>query len=57
MMLRIVGPAFCCGVILDKGVAERTAPIVGYMQGWSLHRISSYVKKRGWTMTCLSERD
>lgn len=46
MLVRIVTPYFVAGVV----VGERAAPIIRYMESWSLQRIQNYVVSKGWEM-------
>jgi hypothetical protein len=46
MMLRIVAPHFVAGIV-RQGPA---APIISYMKGWTLARIQTYCKAKGWIM-------
>jgi hypothetical protein len=52
MLIRIKAPHFVAGVVLNAdGRVERAAPIVRYMMGWSLDRISGYCLRKGWRLT------
>jgi hypothetical protein len=44
MLLRILSPYFVSGVI----VGVRAAPIIHYMQSWSIEQILLYCKRKGW---------
>ena len=54
MLVRIVGPDFVVGVIIERGRVVRAAPIVAYMIGWTGPRVSMYVAKRGWSRAIVS---
>lgn len=52
MLIRIVAPHFVAGVELDKnGHVIFAAPILRYMMGWHLDRISGYCLRKGWQVT------
>lgn len=44
-MIRIVAPHFVAGLVIDP---RRCAPIVKYMQSWTVERILGYCKSKGW---------
>lgn len=49
MLLRIVAPHFVAGVVLSSTFrAQRVAPILSYMLGWSEDDIRNYCKKKDW---------
>jgi hypothetical protein len=41
-------PRFCAGAVVRNSRVVRSAPIVGYMQGWTEDRVRSYAARRGW---------
>lgn len=47
-MVRIDAPHFCAGLDGDGIGAWRCAPILRYMEHWSLGRIKRYCRKKGW---------
>lgn len=49
MLVRISTPYFVAGGV----IGGRFAPILGYMQGWSIHRIIRYCDSRGWELEVL----
>ena len=44
-MLRITAPHFVAGIVRGGPVA----PIIAYMNGWTLAQIAAYCLKKGWT--------
>lgn len=52
-LARISAPYFCAGLVLENDVVVRAAPILGYMRGWSLERVSHYAKSKRWTLQVL----
>lgn len=52
-MLVIASHYFYCGVVLEGKNVVRTAPIVGYMLGWSLEQVEAYCLKKRWSCTLL----
>jgi hypothetical protein len=48
-MIRIVAPHFVAGVEVVDGVVTTGAPILRYMRGWTVARVESYAKSKGWT--------
>jgi hypothetical protein len=46
-LIRVVAPHFVAGFETD-GVVRRTAPIIGYMVGWTDDRARPYIAKKGW---------
>jgi len=47
-LVQITAPHFCAGVVIRRQRVCYTAPILHYMQGWSLNRIKNYCGGRGW---------
>lgn len=47
-MLHVDAPHFCAGAIVKSGVVVQAAPIMMYMEGWSVWRAMSYCRKKGW---------
>ena len=39
---------FCCGIVYNYPKRNKCAPIVKYMQYWTVNKIKMYCKKRGW---------
>ena len=55
-----IGPTarnFTAAVILQDDVVVKTAPILQYMNGWTLSRVEEYCRKRHWTWTKVEEKD
>lgn len=63
MMISIDAPptarqgGFCAGVELKGSIVVKTAPILKYMLGWSVERVYSYARNRGWEATAIGEKD
>lgn len=53
MLIRIVAPYFCCGIIVNHPKFNVCAPIIKYMSGWSKDRVISYCKSKGWNAEIL----
>lgn len=49
MLLRITAPHFVAGIVKQGAVA----PIIRYMEGWTLAKIKAYCRSRGWTLEVL----
>jgi len=51
-LVRIEAKHFCAGFVYDPRPGERrqVAPILWYMRDWSLDRIETYCRKKGWKM-------
>lgn len=52
-MVRIEAPHFCAGVELRDNKVVKVAPILKYMRGWEVSRVTSYCdrvtsKKKKW---------
>lgn len=47
-LVRIEAPHFVAGLVVTDDVVVRTAPILKYMLGWSLGRVISYCRQKGW---------
>ena len=52
-MIRIESHYFVVGVIITDEIVVRAPPIVKYMKGWSVQRVTNYCEKKGWKMTKL----
>lgn len=50
-MIRIVAPHFVAGVVIEDRRVVKAAPIVKYMIGWSVTRVLTYCRRRGWDAT------
>jgi hypothetical protein len=48
--MRIVGPNFVAGILIENGRAIRAAPILGYVRGWPTERIVALAQRRGWVV-------
>jgi len=48
--IRIVGPNFVAGLVIEADRVIRVAPILGYMRGWTTERVSALAQRRGWTI-------
>ena len=44
----IDAPHFCCGVVLRGDRVIRAAPIVRYLLGWNVRRLTRYGEEQGW---------
>jgi hypothetical protein len=45
LVIRITSPYFCAGI-----VEGRAAPIIKYMQSWTLEKIQEYCNKKKWRL-------
>lgn len=52
MLLQITASHFTAGLFTmgDEEKISLGAPIVAYMQGWSIDRVKMYCQKRGWKL-------
>jgi hypothetical protein len=50
MMLRIEAPHFVAGLTATGRRIDRAAPIIGYMVGWSVRKVISYCRRKGWQL-------
>ena len=50
MLLRIEAHHFVAGLEADNRIVTRTAPIVGYMRGWSVRRVIIYCRRKRWRL-------
>jgi hypothetical protein len=46
-LVQITAPHFCAGIVVE-GVVRDAAPIVKYMRGWTLDKVTSYCAQRHW---------
>jgi len=49
-LIRIEGPKFVAGVVLEDGHVVRAAPIVSYMAQWGERHVRRYCESKGWTV-------
>ena len=56
-LISIDAPHFSAGVVLEKDVVVRAAPIIGYMKGWTSVEVSRYAAKKGWTIRETGEEE
>lgn len=65
-LLRIEAPHFVAGIEIDGAIGcydydykpvtiHRCAPILKYMEGWTVSRIKYYCKKKGWSYQLLQQ--
>ena len=59
--MRVVGPNFTVGLVVQDGRVTRAGPILKYVVGWSTERVVALANRRGWkieqreaTSTCAS---
>ena len=66
MLLRISAPHFVAGIECysafgchdyddNPTLIHRTAPILKYMKGWTVHRIQHYCHRKGWIFESFKE--
>lgn len=48
MLVSVDAPHFNAGIVIERGVVVRAAPILGYLVGWDCERASAYLKGKGW---------
>jgi|SoimicmetaTmtLMB_FD_contig_31_3692696_length_434_multi_2_in_0_out_0_1 hypothetical protein len=53
--IQITSTSFCAGVVLDRGLVVRAAPILKYMIGWDRSRVLSYARGRGWRVQLMDD--
>ena len=49
-LIRITSSYFCAGIEVEDQHVVNTAPILKYMNGWSMSQVIDYVKKNLWTL-------
>lgn len=56
VMIRVVAPHFVAGahVTPDHRIGE-TAPILGYMSGWTVERVREYCRRKSWLAEAMYE--
>ncbi len=54
ILLAIDAPHFYCGVVLQNDRVIRTAPIVRYLRGWNVQRLTRYSQAHGWRVEAIS---
>jgi hypothetical protein len=47
-MLRILGPDFVAGLIVDGKRIVRAAPVIRYMIGWTVQQVAARCAQKGW---------
>lgn len=47
-LIQITAPHFCAGLVLVSDIVMLAAPIVKYMQGWTLLRVQAYCAQKRW---------
>jgi hypothetical protein len=52
-LFRIESPHFTCGLTVKRGLVMTSAPITGYMVGWTLTKVRRYCTAKEWKFTCL----
>lgn len=55
-LVRVVAPHFVAGMTIRDGQADRCAPILHYMRGWTLSEISAYCAKKKWRCSIIPEK-
>lgn len=50
-LVRIEAPWFVAGIVFQQGRVIRAAPIVNYMLGWDITRVSGYANRRRWNLS------
>jgi len=48
-MLRILGPDFVAGLIVEGDRISRAAPVIRYMTGWTVRQVVIRCADKGWT--------
>lgn len=49
-LVRIEAPYFVAGAVLVEGRVTEAAPILHYVRGWTLARLTVYARSKGWTV-------
>jgi hypothetical protein len=49
--MRVLGPNFTVGLVVQDGRVTRAGPILKYVVGWSTERVVALARRRGWTIT------
>lgn len=55
MLVRVVAPHFCAGIILENDVVVRAAPILNWAVGRRREWLRSYFASRGWDASIIEE--
>lgn len=53
---RIVAPHFVAALVVDSNmVIVKSAPILSWARGKSLHTVQDYFEKKSWTIECIQK--
>lgn len=58
LLAQIRGPgakAFTAGIVLWNDKVVETAPILGYMKGWTRDRVREYCERRNWSVRVVQQ--
>lgn len=58
-LVRVTAPEFCAGLIVERGVCVRAAPILrvrGWVIGMTADQLRALFAGRGWTAAIVRER-
>ena len=47
-MIRITAPHFVAGLVLERWLVTRAAPVLSYMVGWEDARVYKYCQRKNW---------
>lgn len=51
-LVRITAPHFCAGLV----VGDYYAPVIAYMRGWDIGRITTYCHWKGWRVEVVNSK-
>jgi hypothetical protein len=57
MLYQITSSYFCAGIETEYNIVTETAPILSYMKGWKLNRVTQYCMSKGWKFYSLKSAD
>jgi len=55
MLYRIIAPHFTAGFLVENDVVIIAAPIIAYMRGWTIERVTGYTTKKKWILERLEQ--
>lgn len=54
-LVRVVAPHFVAGLVVDDDRVTFAAPIIEYMVGWTPDHARSYIAKKGWRASIVTD--
>lgn len=53
MWLQISSDYFMAALVIKNGIVETSAPILKYMEGWTVDRVKEYCREKHWEVICV----